>query len=363
MATDLEVFRDTMAHKRPERVLYGASFTPDLAKRVREHLGLAEDDPEAGRKIAERYGFKRFAEPSMERPASDPPKDYSRYWAHRELPPGTEITSIGTALVPSGFHHFMKFVSPLEGAASLKEIEEYPLDDLSKWDFSSWPKFVTEAHARGAVTAIFTGHVYERAWQIRGYEPFLMDLIDQPAWAECLLERLHLNSLVVAKAAARAGIDLLLTGDDVANQNALMFSPAIWRRMILSRWAKVWRTAKEIHPAVRTWYHTDGNCMDIVGEMVDAGLDILNPVQPECLDADEVHRRFGKRVSFDGCIGTQSTIPFGTPADVRERVRTVIDRYGRSGGLMLAPTHVLEPEVPVANIEAFADACREFGEA
>jgi uroporphyrinogen decarboxylase len=109
------------------------------------------------------------------------------------------------------------------------------------------------------------------------------------------------------------------------------------------------------------WYHSDGNLLPVIGDLVEAGLDILNPLQPECLDVEEVHRRFGKRLTFDGCIGTQSTMPFGTPDAVRARVKELIEKYGRSGGLMLSPTHVLEPEVPLANIDAFAAACREFG--
>jgi uroporphyrinogen decarboxylase len=101
--------------------------------------------------------------------------------------------------------------------------------------------------------------------------------------------------------------------------------------------------------------------MDIAEEMVEAGLDFLNPVQPECVDADVLKARLGKRLGLHGCIGTQSTMPFGEPEDVKRRVKECIDRYGQSGGLILAPTHVLEPEVPLANIDAFVEACREYG--
>ena len=78
------------------------------------------------------------------------------------------------------------------------------------------------------------------------------------------------------------------------------------------------------------------------------------------LDVDAVHRRYGKQLTFDGCIGTQSTMPFGSPEDVRKRVREVIDRYGRDGGLIVSPTHVLEPEVPLANIDALFEACHAY---
>jgi uroporphyrinogen decarboxylase len=205
--------------------------------------------------------------------------------------------------------------------------------------------------------------MYEIAWQIRGYEPFLLDLIERPAWAECLLDRLAANNRFRAVAAAEAGADAIYCGDDIANQNALMFSPAMWRRFMLSRWSAVWAAAKAVRPEIRIHYHSDGNILSIVPELVEAGLDILNPVQPECLDADAIHARYAGRLAFDGCIGTQSTMPFASPEEVRARVGQCVARYGASGGLILAPTHVLEPEVPIANIEAFVDACRRGGDA
>ena len=140
-----------------------------------------------------------------------------------------------------------------------------------------------------------------------------------------------------------------------------MFSKDTWKKLIHSRWAKVWGEVKSINPKSYIWYHSDGNITDIVPDMVEAGLDILNPLQPECLDIDAIHRRFGKRLTFDGCIGTQSTMPWGTPDEVRARVKEVVDKYGRSGGLMIAPTHVLEPEVPLENIDAFFETCRTYG--
>ena len=108
-------------------------------------------------------------------------------------------------------------------------------------------------------------------------------------------------------------------------------------------------------------YHSDGNVIDIVGDLIEAGLDILNPLQPEALDIDAIHKRYGDRLSFDGCIGTQSTMPWGTAEDVRARVKQVIEKYGQNGGLFIKPTHVLEPEVPLENIDALFDACREYG--
>jgi uroporphyrinogen decarboxylase len=164
-----------------------------------------------------------------------------------------------------------------------------------------------------------------------------------------------------ARAAAAAGVDLLRCGDDVANQKTLMFARPTWKKLIHSRWSKLWDEVKSINPDMRIWYHSDGNVIDIVEDLADAGVDILNPLQPECLDVDEVHRRCGDRLTLDGTIGTQSTMPWGSSDEVRARVKEVIDKYGRNGCLIISPTHVLEPEVPLENIDALFDACREYG--
>ena len=353
MTGDLETFRDTASHRRPARFLYEARFTPDLRRRMIEHIG--SDD------IAGHYGFWQPAGLSVKRPEGVEPPDYSAYWDGEDLPGGTTINALGVAMAPSGLYHFWGYISPLRNVGSLSEIEDYPLEDASALDYAHWPAEVENAHGQGKAVQLSVGHMYEDAWQIRGYEQFLMDTVERPAWAECLLERLWERNMVRAVAAAGAGVDYVYGGDDVANQNALMFSKDTWRKLILSRWGKLWARVKEIHPAATIGYHTDGNCIEVVDEMVEAGLDFLNPVQPECLDADEIYRRHKGRLGLHGCIGTQSTMPFGTADDVRNRVKECIDKYGESGGLILAPTHVLEPEVPLANIEAFAEACREYG--
>jgi len=353
MATDLEDFIATTEGRRPGRILYTAGFTEDLRRRVVEHIGTED--------IAGHYGFYRSAGLGLKRPANKPRLDFSRYWQGEDLPAGTVINGFGVAQTPAGFYHFFHYISPLRNAKSLKEIEDYPIEDFSDGDDSHLASAVAVAHSQGRVAAAFVGHMYETAWQIRGYEQFLMDTVERPAWAECLLERLAAGNMIKAAAYAGAGADLIQCGDDVANQRALMFSPATWRKLIHSRWAKLWRAVKEIRPAAKIHYHSDGNIDTIVPELVEAGLDILNPVQPECVDADAIRRRFGRRLTFNGCIGTQSTMPFGSPDDVRARVKEVIEKYGLAGGLIVAPTHVLEPEVPLENIDALFDACRRYG--
>jgi uroporphyrinogen decarboxylase len=97
-----------------------------------------------------------------------------------------------------------------------------------------------------------------------------------------------------------------------------------------------------------------------VPDLIEVGVDVLNPVQPESMDFARLHAEFGDRLSFNGTLGTQTTMPFGSPEDVREVVFRNLRLAGEKGGLMVEPTHMLEPEVPWENIQAYVDACREF---
>ena len=121
------------------------------------------------------------------------------------------------------------------------------------------------------------------------------------------------------------------------------------------------RAAKAVKPDLLVQYHTDGDCSAVIPDLIEVGVDILNPVQPECMDPVEIKKAYGDRLSFSGTIGTQTTMPHGTTDDVRAAVKKMIETVGVGGGLMLAPTHVIEPDVPWENVVAFVEACREFG--
>ena len=352
MATNLDNFRATVEHRAPGQILYHAGYVDDLRRRVIEHIGTED--------IAGYYGYGDGRSVRLRKPENWTPIDYSRYYEGDDLPEGTAFNGQGCAQIPSGFYHFWGYLSPLRNAESIKEIEDYPMEDYSTWDRSHLAAEVEQAHAESRAVYGSIGHIYENAWQIRGYEPFLIDTIERPAWAECMLEKLFRQKMDMAVPLAKAGVDMIQLGDDVANQKTLMFRKETWQGLIHSRWAKVWAEIKRIHPDCRIHYHSDGNIIDVIGDMVDSGLDVLNPLQPECLDVDKVHREFGHVLTFDGTIGTQSTMPWGTADEVRARVKEVIDKYGRNGGLIVAPTHVLEPEVPLANIDALVEACREY---
>ncbi|MBQ2256804.1 MAG: hypothetical protein II330_08060, partial [Clostridia bacterium] len=126
------------------------------------------------------------------------------------------------------------------------------------------------------------------------------------------------------------------------------------------RLKRVIDAARAINPNVVVFYHSCGFVTPMIPHLIDAGIDVLDPVQPECMNFADIHAEFGDRLSFHGTIGTQTTMPFGTPDDVRREVFKNLEIAGDKGGLFVAPTHLLEPEVPVENLVAYINACRDF---
>jgi uroporphyrinogen decarboxylase len=126
------------------------------------------------------------------------------------------------------------------------------------------------------------------------------------------------------------------------------------------RLKRVIDSARAINPDVIIFYHSCGYVKPFIPHFIEIGIDILNPVQPECMDFKELHSDFGDKITFSGGIGTQTTMPFGKPEDVRAQVFKQLTIAGDKGGLLVEPTHILEPEVSWENIEAYVKACADF---
>ncbi|MCX7918774.1 MAG: hypothetical protein N3A72_04005 [bacterium] len=355
MKSQLERFKATVAHQVHNEYLFYAEFTSDLKRRIRQQLGIEEEID-----LQEYFGMFKPIPVVPKPPENYIPPDYSRYYAGLDIPANAKIDANGVLHIPGSMYHFTRYISPLRNATKFEEIESFPYPNIDGYVESNMANEVKTAHAHGKVASCWVGHMYEDAWQIRGYEEFLMDMVTQPAWSEYILDRIMERNKQVAIAGANAGVDFLHTGDDVANQRTLMFSLELWRRFMKPRWAEVFAAAKSIKPDIQIKYHSDGNIEMIIPELIEIGVTILNPIQPECLNPIEVKRKYGTQVVLDGTLGTQTIFPFGTPDDVRKVVQENIHTLGYDGALILAPTHILEPEVPIENIIAFIHAVTEY---
>ena len=356
--TQLELFQKTMAHEYTGHFLFGCSFIPETLTQFRKRYNLPEDVS-----FEERFGAYEPRMVSLTPPDDIPQseRDFSGYFKDIEIPSNAFINGHGVLEIPGSLFHFTRYISPLRNITSVEECWSFPFEDHYGWSDEGMAQRVEEAHKNGKVAMGWAGHQYETAWQIRGYEQFLMDMIAEPAIPTYILGRIHDQVLKRFIALAKAGVDVIQSGDDVATQRSLIMNPETWRRFIKPLQKELYDVARAINPNVKIWYHSDGDISDILPELVEIGVDILNPVQPECMDLGWVKREFGKHIVFDGTIGTQTTMPFGSPDEVRKTIAENKKLYGYDGALIFSPTHVLEPDVPPENIMAFFEECAKEG--
>lgn len=259
--------------------------------------------------------------------------------------------------------HMTRMHHPLKDAESLADLEAYPWPDFAGLDWSYLRPAVEAIQARGLAVFVWAEcTIWETAWYLRGMDNLFMDMATGDDKASWLLDRLTDLACLRARRFAEAGADILGLGDDIGMQSTTLMSPGMYRTWLKPRLARVIAAAKEVKPDILVSYHSCGFVRPFIGDLAELGCDLLNPLQPECPGQDfvEVHAEFGQRISFNGTIGTQRLMPFGTPAEIRAEVRRNLAVAGESGGLFCCPTHMLEPEVPWENVLAYVEAVREM---
>jgi len=358
----------------PDRVPTCARFTPPMMKTFNDNVGAGLPEEHLG-PFGVPSGFIHDLRPPFLTPdeyfgwelrhvsfrSPSFPPDFSRF--HKDLPEGTKINEWGVAFVQGSTHHYTKRVAPLKNMNSLQELKAFPFPDpMEPEAHNDLVQKVELIHEDGFAAAGFLQQtLFELAWEMRGMDTLFMDFLTNIPFAEYLLERITEIRCRMAARYAEAGVDIIRLGDDFGTQQSLMMSPSTFRDLVKPRLARIIDSVKKINPEVIIFFHSDGSIMPLIDDFIDMGIDVLNPVQPECIDLGEVKRLYGKELSFWGCIGTQTTMPFGTPSEVRDKVREVIELLGEGGGLFIAPTHALQPDVPWENVVTFFEAVDEFG--
>ncbi len=200
--------------------------------------------------------------------------------------------------------------------------------------------------------------IFETAWALRGLERLLVDMITDPEVAERILDIPFQYHLAAARNLVRLGVDMIWTGDDVGSQRAMVFSPQLWRKYFKPRMARFFSELRAINPGIKIAYHSDGFIEPIIPDLIEIGLDVLNPVQPACMDPANLKKKYGDKLCFWGTIDEQHTLPFGTPEDVRGEVMERLRTVGTDGGLIIGPTHHVQLDTPMENFWSMVDTIR-----
>ncbi len=342
-----------LAHEKPDRCPMQISFTPEFADRLRAELQVQ------GRKVHNPHGGGNTYE--LERAIGEDLLLTSVGWANSYYQ-GEECYTDEWGVTWQPHPYSTPF-----GVGHYTEMVHHPLaDDLAIDRYTPpgpmRPELYTEAERVLRdfkddywIVGVTVTTIFETAWALRGYEQMLIDLVADPDLAERILDIPFRYHLAAARRLTQLGVDMIWIGDDVGTQRAMLVAPKTWRRLFKPRLATFIAEIKAINPALKVAYHSDGDITPIVPDLIEIGLDVLNPIQPACMDPAAVKRAYGDKLAFWGSIDEQHTLPFGTPADVRAEVLTRLETIGQGGGLILGPTHHVQLDTPMANFWAMVE--------
>ena len=256
--------------------------------------------------------------------------------------------------------------NPLMHARTLDDLREFPFPDAgSARPVDRLHAEVADWQARGLAVGgnlpHLGGELFESAWRLRGLQNFLLDMVERREWADYLLDRLTALARRNAETLAAGGVDVLALDDDVGMPGTMFMSPGLWRRFFKPRMAEIITAARLVKPDLRVLYHSEGSIEPIIDDLIEIGVNALNPLQPEHMDARQVRERYGSRLALWGTVGSQTLFSHGTPQQIENEVRLRVETLGRAG-LILCPAYDIdEPDVPIQNIAAFLDAVHRYG--
>jgi len=341
--------RMALAHQQPDRLPIDYYARQEITDKLRArfHLGPGESVEDYLGVDVRPIGpqIKREADPLC---YADPTVAVTSDGLYRD------IWGVGFRANETAVGFYMDLAdSPLRNLSDIRELNDYPWPTADLWDYSD-----IADQARAASHYWVWGHsrgIFEISWFMRGFDGFLLDLSDAPERASAIMD--HVQAYLMERTrrileAGRGLIDMIEYNDDVGGQNGMLLSPAMWRRFLKPRLKAFIDLCKPYGVAIR--YHSCGGVRPIIPDLIEIGVDVLNPLQTLArgMDAAELKAEFGNRLTFNGGVDTQDLLPHASVDQVRHETRRLIDILARDGGFILAPSHVFQADVPIDNVVA-----------
>jgi len=323
------------------------SFTPEFADRLRADLQLK------GQKVHNPHGGGNTY--ALETTLDEDMLLTSVGWANSYYQEGESYTDewgitwqAQPYTTPFGVGHYTEMTGhPL---ADERAIANYTGPDPHRPElYDEAARVIQDFKDEYWIVGVTVTTIFETAWALRGYERMLMDFVEHPDLAEHILNISYQYHLAAAKKLVEMGVDMIWTGDDVGMQTGMLMSPKIWRKFFKPKMANFIASLKAINPQVKVAYHSDGNVSAIISDLIEIGLDVLNPIQPACMNPAGLKQKYGDELCFWGTLDEQYTLPFGKAEDVRAEVLTRLKTIGKEGGLVIGPTHHVQLDTPMEN--------------
>lgn len=257
------------------------------------------------------------------------------------------------------------------GTGRYAEVSEHPLSSDEKIVSYSPPCAHNPQLYVGAKTLIDTKKdswylvgcavttIFETACALRGMEQLLVDMLLDPDLANAIFEipfNFHKTSAIKL---AEMGYDMIRLGDDVGGQGGMIISPKHWQKYLKPKMAELIEAVKNVNKDISIAYHSDGDIQDIIPDLIEIGVNVLNPIQPQAMDPNVLKKKYGKNLVLWGTIDIQHTLPFGTQEEVKLEVQDRLLNCGYNGGLIVSPTHHVQLDTPIENFNAMLHAVVE----
>ncbi|UCB47262.1 MAG: hypothetical protein JSV25_07585 [Spirochaetota bacterium] len=346
-------------HEEPDRCPMQVSFTPEFAQRLRDQLDLSGFRAHNPHGAGNTYELERAIEEDMlltsvgwANSYYQQEGDYTDEWGVGWKSVEYE-TRFGKGRYTEIAHH------PL---AEDKAIQSYKAPDPERPGLYKEAEWVLKNFSEEYwIVGVTVTTIFECSWALRGYEKLMMDFIEKPDLAEQILSIPYRYHLKAAEKLTRMGVDMIWIGDDMGGQQTMIISPEVWRKFFKPKLSRFIESIKRINPDLKVAYHSDGNIIPIIAELVDIGIDVLNPVQPACMDPARLKQKFGGNLCFWGSIDEQRTLPFGTPGEIKKEALERLTTLGKGGGLIIGPTHHIQLDTPLENFWSMVDTIKNTG--
>lgn len=337
VSSDRHWIKSTIAHRETGSVPYNFAFSPPAERMAKDAYG--EDLAESLRLPVRMTGLK------AKKPLYASPDEFGE----------TAVDDFGVLWKTSRIDRG----SPIGPSLREPSLAGYTFPDPTRAArFAGLPEW--SAREDGHYRIIWVGDLWERATFMRGMEAILLDVALHPAFVRELLDRLADHILETIRILVRTcPFEGIAVSDDYGTQRGMIMSPEDWRALVKPCLAGIYALAKGHGLAV--FHHSCGNIVPIIGDLIDIGLDILHPIQPEAMDVLFLKREFGRRLCFCGGIPTQTLLVSGTPEEVRAEVRRLKRVMGAGGGYILEPGITIQADVPRDNLVAMIEEARVPG--
>ncbi len=364
-------------HRAVDRVPIDINPVPEHYRRLKAHLGIELDEPSDYGTMEEAIPHPKvlaalgadlisvkLGSPTVRPRRADPPRA------------GLVMDDWGVGLQrvhQGGGGSYLEPVHHPLAEATLEDLERYP------WPDPSLPGRGEGAHREArrlfedtdlAIVGRFGGPIVQTAIYLVGFQRWLERSILEPEWAGLLLDKLTDIMMELDRVGLQAAGPYLqifkISGDDFGTQRGPLYSPATFRELILPRLRRRWLAARErldaVNPRIQIMFHSCGGIRPYIPDLIDIGLQILDPVQPraEGMDSFELKRDFGDRLTFHGGVDEQQVLPFGSEEDVVAETELRLRAFAPGGGYICCPSHYVQADTPPANIVAMCRTARRW---